>query len=78
VVSEFLADHVTHKPPRAPTTGVRLCRTPMIFDSSKAVRELGLPQRPIRSALADSIAWLAEQGLLTRTPRLAACPVAES
>ncbi|MGE0745204.1 MAG: hopanoid-associated sugar epimerase [Rhodospirillales bacterium] len=72
VVSEFIADHVTGKPPRAPTTGVRLCRTPMIFDSSKAVRELGLPQTPIRTAIADAVAWLQGQGLLTRTPRLAA------
>jgi len=73
VVSEFVADHITGKPPRAPTTGVRLCRTPMIFDSSKAVRELGLPQTPIRTALADAVAWLQGQGLLTRTPpRLAA------
>jgi len=65
-VSEFIADHVTGKPPIAPLTGVRLARTPLIVDCSKAVRELGLPQRPIAGALGDAITWLEDQSLVTR------------
>lgn len=67
-VSELVADHITHRPPAAPLTGVRLARTPMIFDCSRAVRELGLPQTPLRRALVDAIAWFDETGLLLRRP----------
>ena len=67
-VSEFISDHVSRRPPVAPLTGVRLARTPMVFDSAKAVRELGLPQRPIRQALADAVGWMFEQGVVSRQP----------
>ena len=71
VVSEFLADMVTHRPPVAPLTGVRLAGTPMVFDCSKAVGELGLPQTPLRRSLVDVIEWLRAEGL-------APCPVPAS
>jgi len=29
----------------------------MYYDPSKAVRELGLPQTPIETALKDAVAW---------------------
>jgi dihydroflavonol-4-reductase len=32
----------------------------MYFDSSKAVRELGLPQTPVPQALAEAVAWFQE------------------
>ncbi len=67
-VSEFVADHVTHKPPQAPLTGVRLARSPMMFKSDKAVRELGLPQNDVRAAVAEAILWLDRHGRLTRAP----------
>ena len=66
VASEFLADFVTHRPPAAPLTGVRLTATPMFFDSSKAVRELRLPQTPVRVTLADAVAWLVDAGLVMK------------
>lgn len=65
-VSEFVADYVTHRQPRAPLTGVRLARYPMYFDSDKAISELGLPQNSICQALSDEIEWLLEQGLIRR------------
>jgi dihydroflavonol-4-reductase len=34
------------------------------WDSSKAVRELGLPQTPIRASLNKAIAWFREKGYL--------------
>lgn len=68
-VSEFVADHLTRKPPIAPLTGVRLARTPMTFDCAQTTRELGLPQTPIRESLADAVAWLDSQGLIRRQMR---------
>ncbi len=68
-VSEFLADHVTHRPPRAPLTGVRLMRRSMAFDSSKAKTELGLPQTSLDISIADAIEWFGEQGYLHRRIR---------
>lgn len=65
-VSEFVADYITHRQPRAPLTGVRLARYPMYFDSDKAIKELGLPQNSIYQALSDEIEWLLEQGLIER------------
>lgn len=62
-ISETLS-FVTKRPPVAPLTGVRLARTPMRFDSSKAIRELGLPVTPLDVSLADALAWFAEQKLL--------------
>ncbi|ODV37077.1 Dihydroflavonol-4-reductase [Microcystis aeruginosa NIES-98] len=37
----------------------------MYYDSSKAVQELGLPQSPIRQALADAIDWFQTNGDIT-------------
>lgn len=65
-VSEFVADYITHSPPRAPLTGVRLAHYPMYFNSEKAVNELGFPQSSVRQALADEIAWLLNQGMIER------------
>ncbi|MDP6804835.1 MAG: NAD-dependent dehydratase, partial [Rhodospirillales bacterium] len=68
-VSELVADRVTHRYPAAPVNGVRLARTPTVFDSSKAASKLGLPIHGIHQALADAIAWLADNGHLKRTVR---------
>jgi dihydroflavonol-4-reductase len=64
VVSEFVADHVTHRPPKAPLTGVRLAARPMTFDNAKARAELGFSPRPVREALAAAVAWFEAEGLL--------------
>ena len=66
-VSEFMADYVTRRPPRAPLTGVRLARYPMYFDSDKTVKELKLSQNSILQALTDEIQWLQSEGLITRS-----------
>lgn len=65
-VSEFAADHLTGRAPVAPLTDVRLARILLTVDCDKARRELGLPQRPVKSALADAIAWLGQRGLVRR------------
>jgi dihydroflavonol-4-reductase len=65
-ISEFMADYVTHSPPRAPLTGVRLARYPMFYDSKKAIDELGFPQNSVHQALIDEIEWLLNNGLIIR------------
>lgn len=57
-LSEFWADYVTGRSPKASVTGVRLARRIMHFDASRSLRELGLSPRPIAGSLADSVAWL--------------------
>ena len=66
VVSEFTADYITHRPPKAPLTGVRLARHPMHFNSDKAINELGFPQSSVRQALIDEVRWLMNEGLVRR------------
>lgn len=53
---------VTGHPPRAPLDAVRMSRHKMYFDSSLAVRELGLPQTPVEQALQRAVAWFREHG----------------
>ena len=54
-VEEWLSDHVTRRPPRAPVTGVRLALGSGGFDSGKATRELGYRPRPLDGTLADAL-----------------------
>ncbi|UEM18420.1 NAD-dependent epimerase/dehydratase family protein [Skermanella mucosa] len=53
--SEWLADHVTHRPPQAPLTGVRLALAGAELDTSKARRDLGFAPRPLAETLADTL-----------------------
>ena len=50
--------------PSIPPVGVRLSKKKMFFDSSKAVRELGLPQTPVQDALRKAVLWFAANGYL--------------
>ncbi|MCL6621520.1 MAG: NAD-dependent epimerase/dehydratase family protein [Syntrophobacterales bacterium] len=61
-VNEFWATHISQRPPRMPLAAVKMARKYMFFDSSKAVRELGLPQTPVSQALAEAVAWFRERG----------------
>jgi dihydroflavonol-4-reductase len=65
VVSEGIAN-ITKKPPVAPITGVRLARTSMAFDCSKARSELGWSCRTLEQSLRDAVAWMSRRGLLRR------------
>jgi dihydroflavonol-4-reductase len=68
--SEFWADRVTGKPPKATVTGVRLTRRELNFDASDSLRQLGLIPRPIRNSLADAVAWLLQTQAIVRRPRV--------
>jgi dihydroflavonol-4-reductase len=48
--------------PGIPLEGARMSRYRMFFDSSRAVRELGLPQSPVEDALGRAVAWFRETG----------------
>jgi dihydroflavonol-4-reductase len=61
-LDEFWATHVSGKPPRMPVAGVKMAKKFMYFDSGKAIRELGLPQTPVRQALEEAVAWFSERG----------------
>lgn len=57
-VLEFVADHVTHKPPSATTEAVRIALRAKALSIEKAQRELGYAPRPIEPALRETIANL--------------------
>lgn len=65
LVSESISN-VTKKPPIAPLTGVRLARTSMAFDCSKARNELGWSCRTLEQSLRDAIGWMSGRRLLRR------------
>jgi dihydroflavonol-4-reductase len=53
--AEAFARTVTHKPPRASLTEVRMARKKMFFDSSKAKSELGYSPGPVDPAIKRAI-----------------------
>ena len=61
-VDKWLADYVTHRPPRIPLDGVRMAKYVMHYDCSKAVRELALPQTPPEVALEKAVRWFRDHG----------------
>ena len=67
--SEWLADHVTGRTPKATVTGVRLTRRTMHFDASRSLADLGLEPRPVAESLADAVAWLRETGQIPASVR---------
>jgi dihydroflavonol-4-reductase len=46
--------------PRVPLDGVRMSKSVMFFDASKAVRELGFPQSPIEPAFERAVSWFVD------------------
>jgi len=58
--------------PKVPLDAVRMARKRMYFDPSKAIRELGLPQTDVRTAVRDAVRWFFEHGYVRlgamRTP----------
>ncbi len=50
--------------PRIPVTGVKMARKYMYYDCSKAVRELGMPQSPVESAIERAVNWFRESGFV--------------
>jgi dihydroflavonol-4-reductase len=55
---EFVADHVTHRPPSGTAEGVRIALRARELSIEKAQQELGYAPRPVEPALRDTIAYL--------------------
>jgi dihydroflavonol-4-reductase len=68
-ISEFWADRVSGRAPRATVTGVRLARRIMHFDPSRSLAELGLSPRRIRESLSDALIWLRQTGQINHSQR---------
>ena len=64
-VSEGMA-LATGTPPRVPLAGVRMSRDKMWFNPAKAIRELGLPQTPLKQAFSDAVAWFQANGYVKK------------
>jgi dihydroflavonol-4-reductase len=50
------------KKPQVSFYAAQMSRKAMYYDSSKAVRELGLPQNPVEKALEKAVRWFEENG----------------
>ena len=62
-----LEAYFTKKPPASTASELKIGRKYEYFDCSKAVRELGLPQTPVRVSIEKAITWFRENGYLRRT-----------
>ncbi|HLG70124.1 MAG TPA: hopanoid-associated sugar epimerase [Chloroflexota bacterium] len=61
-VSELVEGRLAKRTPTVPLDGVRMAGVPMFYDSTRARRELGLPQTPIPVALRKAAAWFETHG----------------
>ena len=70
---ELLEGKLLRGEPYIPTEGLHVAKRPMYVDCSKAVRELGLRQRPALESLARAVRWFSKHGYAaTRLPAKAA------
>lgn len=65
-IENIIVDRILHRAPAHPFEGVKMARKTMFFDASKAVRELGLPQSPVREALVRAVDWFRANGYVKR------------
>ena len=61
-VNHWVANRMTHYPPRIPLEGVRMAKYRMHYDCTKARQELALPQTPVETALKKAVQWFRQQG----------------
>jgi dihydroflavonol-4-reductase len=59
----------TKKPPVVTASEVRIGKLQEWYDCSKAVKELGLPQTPVREAVRKALDWFIENGYIRKTTR---------
>ena len=63
---EFIADHVTRRPPSGTAEGVRIALRSTALSIEKAQRELGYAPGPVEPALRETIAYLMAPRAITR------------
>jgi dihydroflavonol-4-reductase len=61
-LNQWIANLVTHHPPRIPLEGVRMAKYHMHYDCTKARQELALPQTPVETALKKAVQWFRQHG----------------
>ena len=54
----------TKKPPAVTASEVRIGKLREWYDSSKAIKELGLPQTPVKESIMKSLNWFKENGYI--------------
>jgi dihydroflavonol-4-reductase len=60
-LDEAVEGRLLGREPLAPLDGALMARKRMWVDGARAVRELGMPQSPVRVALADAVDWFRER-----------------
>ncbi len=63
---ELLLSRLLNREPTVTINGAKMACHPMYYHSQKAVRELGLPQSPIETALQDAVTWFKTNGYLDK------------
>lgn len=58
------ADRISRRPPLFTPEAIRIARLGLRADCTKAIRDLGMPRSPIRSAVADAVSWFEREGYL--------------
>ncbi len=71
VVAPLLSRHWTHRPPILTIPRVRMADLTYHYDTSKAVRELGLACRDLEETIRDTIRWFRDNGYITNRRSLA-------
>ncbi len=67
-VNEAISKWVTHKQPRIALPSVKMAKKYMYFDNRKAVRELQMPQTPLRITIEKAIRWYENNGYVISQP----------
>ena len=75
-VDEFVLAPLLGRPPVTPLAGALMARQRMLYDPTRAVSELGLPQTPVEQALQKAVRWFSQNGYLdgVRQDHKEACP----
>jgi dihydroflavonol-4-reductase len=63
-IASAFADRIARRAPPLTREAIAIAELGLAADAGKAVRELGLPQTPIETALADALAWFEREGYL--------------
>lgn len=61
---QLVAERVTRRAPLFTPEAVAIAKLGLRADCTKAVRELGMPQSPIETAVGDAMAWFGREGYL--------------
>ncbi|MBW1853871.1 MAG: SDR family oxidoreductase [Deltaproteobacteria bacterium] len=58
----FIANRITHKPPLLTPGGIQVLHLFKKMDSSKALKELGVPQTPLKETIRKTVKWYKDKG----------------